>query len=89
MMMQLQGKSLDVIFTEGGNQLDLGTVMSIGMEMIDGLELMHQCGVIHRDIKPNNFMYGRKENGDDTHLVSQSFGRTLAPKCISHKNEED
>ena len=38
MMMQLQGKSLDVIFTEGGNQLDLGTVMSIGMKMIDGLE---------------------------------------------------
>ena len=74
MMMQLLGKSLDVIFVDGGNQLDLGTVMTIGLNMINGLEEIHRCGVIHRDIKPNNFMFGRVEENEDAHLYIVDFG---------------
>jgi serine/threonine protein kinase len=74
MMMQLLGKSLDVVFSDGGNQLDLGTVMSIGLMMIDGLEEIHKCGVIHRDIKPNNFMFGRVEDEEDSRLYIVDFG---------------
>ena len=74
MMMQLLGQSLDAIFTDNNNQLDLGTVMKIGLMMIDGLEEIHKTGVIHRDIKPNNFMFGRREEGDDTKLYIVDFG---------------
>lgn len=74
MMMQLLGQSLDKIFTNNGSKLDLGTVMTIGIQMINGLEEIHNTGVIHRDIKPNNFMFGRKEDNDDTKLYIVDFG---------------
>jgi serine/threonine protein kinase len=74
MMMQLLGQSLDKVFTNNDSKLDLGTVMKIGLQMIDGLEEIHNTGVIHRDIKPNNFMFGRKEIEEDAKLYIVDFG---------------
>ena len=91
MMMQLLGKSLDGIFVDNKNQLDLGTVMKIGIMMIDGLEEIHKTGVIHRDIKPNNFMFGRREEGEDTKLYIVDFGLSKAwrdPNTGSHISQK-
>lgn len=69
LVMQLLGKSLDVLFEESGNKLDLGTVMKIGITIISHLEKIHRIGIIHRDIKPNNFMFGINENKNDLYVM--------------------
>ena len=33
----------------------IGTVAEMGIQMLDILEDLHSCGLIHRDIKPDNF----------------------------------
>ena len=38
--------------------LELKTVTSIGMVMVDLLEKLHDMGYIHNDIKPDNIMTG-------------------------------
>lgn len=38
-------------------QLDLITVSKIGIQMIQRLQLIHEKGLIHRDVKPDNWLF--------------------------------
>lgn len=69
LIMQLLGKSLDAIFEENDNKLDLGTVMKLGITIISHLEKIHRTGIIHRDIKPNNFMFGIGDHSNDLYIM--------------------
>jgi serine/threonine protein kinase len=72
LIMQLLGKSLDIIFDEQNSKLDIGTVMKLAITIISHLEKIHRAGIIHRDIKPNNFMFGLDSKSN--HLYVMDFG---------------
>ena len=85
LIMQLLGKSLDCIFEDCNNNIDVGTVMKIGITIISHLEKIHRIGIIHRDIKPNNFMFGMDENESDLYVMD--FG--LSKKwCVNRDHIE-
>ena len=56
--MELLGKSLEDIFQQQQKKFSIKTVCMIGIQMIDRLEFIHNKNVIHRDIKPDNFVIG-------------------------------
>ena len=56
--MELLGKSLEDIFQLQEKKFSIKTVCMIGIQMIDRLEFIHNKNIIHRDIKPDNFVVG-------------------------------
>ena len=54
----LLGPSLDKLFKYCGRIFPLKTVCLIGKEMVKRLESMHEKGLLHRDLKPNNLTWG-------------------------------
>ena len=69
LIMQLLGNCLETIFNESGGKLNLSTVMKLGINITTNLEKIHSVGIIHRDIKPNNFMFGVGENANNLYIM--------------------
>jgi serine/threonine protein kinase len=45
---------------------------------MQGLDVIHGCGLVHGDIKPNNFRLAMKPDGSQVHLVITDLGNCCA-----------
>ena len=73
LIMELLGKSLEDIFENvlQKKQMSLRCVCNLGYQMIEILEFIHNKNIIHRDIKPDNFLMS---NGNNKYLYLLDFG---------------
>lgn len=67
LVMDLLGKSLEDIHNSR-NSLSLKTVLMIIDQMLTSIEFFHEMGYLHRDIKPDNFVFGLK-NPNQLYLI--------------------
>lgn len=66
LVMELLGDSLESLFEKQHKKLSLKTTCMLGIQMIDLIEWVHSKYILHRDIKPDNFVIGI---GDKAHIV--------------------
>ena len=62
MVMEILGPDLETLFSMCNKKFSLKTVYMIGLQMIERIKFIHGLGILHRDIKPQNFVIGRKED---------------------------
>jgi serine/threonine protein kinase len=79
-VIDLLGESLEKIKNKCGGQFSIKTVLLLGIQMIQRIQEIHAKGIIHRDIKPDNFLINKTSNK----LYIIDFG--LAKKYIDNSN---
>ena len=76
----LLGENLFEIFNKVQGKLSIEEICLIAIQVLERIEFVHSKGYIHRDIKPHNFMIGKK---DKNVIYIIDFG--LSIKYISSK----
>ena len=59
-IMSLLGPSLSELRRkQPEGKFSLSTTLRLGVQMLAGVQAIHNCGFLHRDVKPSNFAMGR------------------------------
>jgi tetratricopeptide (TPR) repeat protein len=73
-MQYVPGQSLDELIARGPASLQL--VLSVGIQIADGLQAAHTLGIFHRDLKPQNVML---TDGGLVKILDFGLARRLPP----------
>jgi len=74
-MQFVPGQSLDTLITRGPANIHL--VLSVGIQVADGLQAAHTLGIFHRDLKPQNVML---TDGGLVKILDFGLARRLHPE---------
>ena len=85
LVMELLGKSIEEQFAGSGRVFSLKTVLMLADQMITRVEYLHSKSYIHRDIKPDNFVFGAGNNCGIVYLIDYGLAKIYRdPKTHQH-----
>src|SRR6202011_6369384 len=74
-MQFVPGQSLDTLIARGPANVQL--VLSVGIQIADGLQAAHSLGIFHRDLKPQNVML---TDGGLAKILDFGLARRIRPE---------
>ena len=62
----------------------LSLTLKIGLQIIELLQIIHEKGLVHRDIKPDNFLFGLNHNSNQIYIIDFGFCKTYLTNNNKH-----
>lgn len=85
MVMDLLGPSLEDLFNFCHRKFSLKTVLMLADQMLRRLEYIHSKNLIHRDVKPDNFVVGIGKKAHLTYIIDFGLSKQYRdPKTHAH-----
>ncbi|EPR78871.1 Casein kinase 1 [Spraguea lophii 42_110] len=84
MIMELLGVSLHDLFLRCDKRFSVKTVMMLAQLMISRVEFLHHRNIIHRDIKPDNFMFGRDNRINSLYIIDMGLSKCYRDRAYAH-----
>lgn len=87
LVIDLLGPSLEDLFEWCGRKFSVKTVVQVAVQMITLIEDLHAHDLIYRDIKPDNFLVGRRgaPDANKIHLIDFGMAKQYRdPKTKQH-----
>ena len=69
LVMDLLGSSLEKLFELCSRRFTIKTILMLADEMINRMEYIHSKNIIHRDIKPDNFVIGSGKHCNKIYII--------------------
>ena len=77
MVLNLLGPSLQTIKNNQLNSFSLKLVLQIGIKVVLLLKTIHEKKLVHRDVKPDNFLFGLNNENNDIYIIDFGFCKTF------------
>ena len=85
MVMELLGDSLETLYNKCSRKFSLKTVTMLAIQLLHRIEHHHTNHYLHRDIKPDNFLMGLKNNAHTLYLIDMGLCKQYRePDTLTH-----
>lgn len=75
LVIDLLGKSLETLFEKCNHRFSLKTVLMLAEQMISLIQFFHSKNLIHRDIKPDNFVVGFGSKSNQVFIIDYGLAK--------------
>jgi len=83
LIMDYLGPNLDDLFDFCKRKFNIKTVIMIALQILNRIEFVHKNNIIHRDIKPDNFLIGTAKNKNIIYIIDFGLSKKF---CINNDN---